>query len=88
MIAIEGRLLSPAGPRHGMTRPWETQDWFDLYRLAVLETDPNQTARSLQAAKTAIKTRLAELGDRQDIPEVGALRNALIVLQVLEKHET
>ena len=71
-----------------MTRPWETQDWFDLYRLAVLETDQTKLPDRLQAAKTAIKAQLAELGDRQDIPEVGALRNAQIVLQWLEKHET
>jgi hypothetical protein len=70
-----------------MTRPWETQPWFELYRLAVLETDGTKLPDRLHAAKAAIKERLAELGDLHDIPEMGALRNALAVLQLLEKHE-
>jgi len=71
-----------------MTRPWENQPWFELYRLAVLETDQTKLPDRLQAAKTAIKERLTELGNMHDIPEMGALRNALTVLQWLEKHET
>jgi hypothetical protein len=70
-----------------MTRPWETQPWFELYRLAVLEADRTILPDRVHAAEVAIKARLAELGDMHDIPEIGALRNALAVLRLLEKHE-
>ena len=64
--------------------------WRELYEAAVIETDVKQMESRIQAARTAIDTRLHDLqmdhgGSRE---ERHALGDALTGLKVLEREIT
>ena len=68
-------------------RPWESQRWLELYRLAVLELDPLVFPERSRPAEAAISARIAELGSSEIASgELAALSEAFDVLRILAKH--
>jgi hypothetical protein len=67
-----------------MTKPWVTQSWTAPYQLALLETNSTQMPVRIETAKTAIRTRIEELGNSIDaLPELIALSDASRFLRIL-----
>jgi hypothetical protein len=71
-----------------MTRPWERHPWANVYRIALLEVNPDQMPARIRVAKSVIRTRVAEVGKSQrHEPELKALEDALKVLRILEEYQ-
>ena len=68
-------------------QPWDHQFWVRSYEHAVLETDPTKLPARIQVAEATISARLVELIESDDLGEPNALREALLVLNLIGKHE-
>ena len=68
-----------------MTGNLDQQDWFELYKSAVLETDPNQLPTRIRAAQTAIWRRLQELSAGGSLDERAQLEDSLRNLEVVSR---
>ena len=67
---------------------WERHPWANVYRIALLEVDPNEILARIRVAKSAVKTRIADVGKSQSLePELKALEDALKILRVLEEYQ-
>jgi hypothetical protein len=63
--------------------------WEDLFKAAMLELDPVQLRKKIEAARTAIRRQSEQVRDPNgsSIDEVRAMSDALQSLRVLEKTE-
>jgi len=73
-----------------MPQPWKSQPWVEAYELAVLELDLAKLPSRIEAAKSVIESRVAELSGQTDLParlpEMESIIRALQVLRLLAQH--
>ena len=73
-----------------MPQPWKSQPWVEAYDLAVLELDLTKLASRIEAAKSVIDLRVAELSDHTNLTdrssEMESIIRALLVLHLVAEH--
>lgn len=67
-----------------MATSWEHERWAEMYRVAMLEMDTDRVPAEIETARSAILTRIDELGSRKENQELGPLVNALKMLGLLQ----
>ena len=66
----------------------EHKPWFEVYKAAVLELDPQKLPESIVAAKEAVRLRLKEIqGDTDHHAERQQIEDALSSLRTLEREK-
>ena len=66
----------------------EDKPWFEVYRAAMLELDPQKLPGRIVAAKEAVQLRLTDLqGDTDHHEERQQMEDALRNLRVLEREK-
>lgn len=66
----------------------ETKPWFEVYKAAVLELDPQKLPNRIVAAKEAVQLRLKEIqGDTDHHAERQQIEDALNSLRILEQEK-
>ena len=66
----------------------EDKPWFEVYKGAVLELDPQKLPERIVAAKEAMQLRLKEIqGDTDHHAEREQMEDALSILRTLEREK-
>ena len=66
----------------------EDKPWFEVYKAAVLELDPQKLPGRIVAAKKAVQLRLVEIqGDTDHHAERQQIEDALSSLRTLEREK-
>jgi hypothetical protein len=66
----------------------ESKDWRQLYQAALIEADLSKLPERIEAASSAVQTRLRELvGLRDDSRQRDLLMDALRTLQALRREK-
>lgn len=66
----------------------EDKSWFEVYKAAVLELDPQKLPERIVAAKERVRLRLEEIqGDSDHHAERQQIEDALNSLRVLEREK-
>ena len=83
------RILVTSPPSHHLAMlASEDKSWFEVYKAALLELDPQKLPERISAAKEKVRLRLEEIrGDSDHHAERQQIEDALNSLRVLEREK-